>query len=191
MPNQFREATPYEKDRIIQGLESISATIRQYIQGRQDQFFISLPKTNTEIQFPQVFFVPEQLIVLVNKTLCMEEIKEAGIYFGFIKRGDFRLSIEGAEFLKDLQIINENDIIYVNEKGTKAILYGNKIKREMIKTFPKDLAKNRLYFVFNRYKELIAIGLSLIGQKEIGDMENKEDIAVNLIDKGYYLREEQ
>ena len=191
MADQFREANQFEKKLIIQGLEGISITIKQYIQHRKEQLFILLPKMDGKFEFPQVFFVPTQLIKFVNNFQGQAEIKEMGIYFGFIKRGNFRLSIEGAEFLKDSELINEDEIIYVNKKGAKAILYGNKIKKEMVKTFPKELAKDKPYFVFNRLRELIALGLSLIEQEQIEKLDDKEDIAVNLIDKGYYLREDQ
>lgn len=191
MADQFREANQFEKKLIIQGMERISIHIKQYIQDRQDQLFILLPQTDGKFEFPQVFFVPRQLIKFVNNFQGQAEIREMGIYFGFIKRSQFRLSIEGAEFLRDLELISEDEIIIINEQGAKAILYGNEIKKEMVRSFPRDLAKEKVYFVLNPLKELISLGLSLIDQKQIGELDNKEDVAINLIDKGYYLREDQ
>lgn len=191
MSDKIREVNQFEKKMLLQGMETISKSLKNYIQEKQDQLLILLPKRDSSLQYPQIFYVSKKLANEMKKLQGKTKIKEVGIYMGFIKRGEFHLSIEGAEFFNKKQLLTEYDKLYVKEQGAKAILYGNNITKEMVESFPKQLAKNQIYFIFNPFKELIAVGLSLLDQKKVGKVKDKEEIVINLIDKGYYLREKQ
>ncbi|TFF95616.1 MAG: hypothetical protein EU547_07335 [Promethearchaeota archaeon] len=190
MSDQFREGNEFEKKLILKTLESISNDIISYIKENLDQLFLKIPQSNSIFKYPIIFFIPNQLIETIHNLQNKTKIKEAGIYLGFIKRGKFYLSIEAAEYFIAKNLISENDKIYVNEKGTKAILYGNNLKREIITKSPKKLYNNKIYFIMNEFNELLAIGLSK-GKKNLNNLKAKQEIVINLIDKGYYLRKKQ
>jgi len=191
MANKFREGSEFEKKLILQGLETISAKLKSYIHAHQNQLFLLVPKREKNAMYPKVFFIPKNLIDIIYQIQKKAKIREAGTYLGFIKRGKFHLSMEGAELFISLQLLEERDEIVLNERGTKAILYGNNIKKNMIKRFPDKFEKNKVYFILNPLKELIAIGLSLKGQANVDRLDDNREIALNLIDIGYYLRQNQ
>ena len=118
-------------------------------------------------------------------------IISAGIYFGFIKKNKFRLSLEGAEFLLNLHFFSERHLATVNNDGEKAILYGNQILRKMIVKISNKVKKNDFILVFNQSNELICIARSQVNFEDIRNLKNNDIIAFNLIDKGYYLRKKQ
>jgi ribosome biogenesis protein Nip4 len=191
MANEFRESSEFEKKLILQALETISAKLKSYIRARQHQLFLLIPKGEKNIIYPQVFFIPESIIKIIHQIQEIANIREAGVYLGFIKRGKFHLSIEGAELFTSLQLIKEKEMFVLNQEGTKAILYGNNIKKKMVKSFPDKLEKDMIYFTLSPSKELIALGLSLKGKAEVETLGDKKEIVLNLIDKGYYLRQDQ
>ncbi len=191
MADNFRALNEYEKNLILSELSIISDSLRSHIEQRKSQLFVLIPRLDKQEKYPQIFMIQTPFHEKVLNFQIKENIEEIGIYFGFIKRGNFFLSIEAAQYFEDLHLIPEGIKIYLNEKGSKAILYGNNIEKGMVEEFPSNLRKNKIYFIFNPFKELIAVGLSLIEQIEIEDLQINGNVAINLIDKGYYLREEQ
>ena len=101
------------------------------------------------------------------------------------------LSLEGAEFLLNLNFFSERYQLIVNNDGEKAILYGNKILKKMIIKISNKLKKNDFLLVFNQSNELICIARSQVDFEDIQNIKTNEIIAFNLIDKGYYLRKKQ
>ncbi|MFX1277737.1 MAG: PUA domain-containing protein [Promethearchaeota archaeon] len=81
--------------------------------------------------------------------------------------------------------------MYVNDKGEKAILYGNIILKKMITNIHVNLKKKDFLLVFNQLNELIAIAQSQVDFEDIQNLEPNKSIAINLVDKGYYLRKKQ
>ena len=120
-----------------------------------------------------------------------ENIIAAGIYFGFIKKGIFHLSLEGVEFLRNHQILPNSNKITINEKGEKSILYGNDILKSAITIMPPELKKNNLLAVFNQKNEIIALARATIDSSSFQNLKSNQKIAQNLVDKGYYLRKKQ
>jgi len=118
-------------------------------------------------------------------------IYSIGLHFGFIKKGLFFLSLEGAEFLYRNKYIFEKNQIIVNVQGEKSILYGNNILKKMVSNFSTKLKINDLLIVLNELKEIIAIGITKVDGNNFYNLESDKLVALNLIDKGYYLRKNQ
>ncbi len=135
--------------------------------------------------------MPKNLAKVINNLELKAYIISAGINFGFIKRNRFLLSLEGAEFLLNLNLFTRSHQLYINELGEKSILYGNKVLKNMIALVNHNLKKNDFLLVFNQKKELIALAKSQVDYNRIKILDSDEFIAINLIDKGYYLRIKQ
>ncbi|MFW9947730.1 MAG: hypothetical protein ACFFDX_12975, partial [Candidatus Odinarchaeota archaeon] len=76
-------------------------------------------------------------------------------------------------------------------QGEKSILYGNNILKKMLSNFSMELKMNDLVIVLNHLKEIIAIGIIKVDGNDFYNLESDDIIALNLIDKGYYLRKNQ
>jgi ribosome biogenesis protein Nip4 len=50
---------------------------------------------------------------------------------------------------------------------------------------------NSFLIIFNKEEEIIAIGRATIGSSQIQNLKPEDLIAINLSDKGIYLREKQ
>ena len=186
----FRLINETEKKIIINSLSKITAKISPILDKTEYELFILFNNLSLKNQYPLIFLVSDNLIRIYNK-IPNNDISSAGIYFGFLKRSQFFLSLEGAEFLNNLNCFSEKQQIQVNDDGEKAILYGNKILKKMITNIPSNLEKKQFVIVFNRLNELIAIARAQIGYKSSQNLNSSDLIALNLNDKGYYLRREQ
>ncbi|MFX1503091.1 MAG: methyltransferase domain-containing protein, partial [Promethearchaeota archaeon] len=118
-------------------------------------------------------------------------ISSGGLYFGFIKKGNFLLSLEGAEFLLKNRFITNYRILSLNNEGERAILYGNDIVKENVIKYPQDLNKDDFLIIVNPQNEVIAIARALANKQELINLSHRAKVALSLIDKGYYLRKKQ
>ena len=118
-------------------------------------------------------------------------MSSAGLYFGYIKQGKFYLSLESTEFFKNLSCFLIEQFLFLTDKGEKSILYGNNIEKEMIIRISPKLNKSDFLLVFNQNDELIAISISTVYYNIYKKLNPNDLVALNLIDKGYYLREKQ
>lgn len=152
--------------------------------------YVSFNLHEFENIYPKIFILNEKLSSFMNHLIEKDKIIASGIYFGFIKKSKFYLSLEGAEFLYQNRIFDESSKMQVNEKGEKSILYGNRIRKSMLKDNIGYTNKKGLVLVFNDKYEIIALA-KLLGKDPSG-IKDKEDeiVAFNLIDKGYYIRME-
>lgn len=187
----FRAINETEKKIVHNSISKISQKILLFLKKTENQLFISLDASNSKIKYPFMYLVPKNLTKFIYKINPGINIHSAGLYFGFIKKNIFFLSLEGAEYLFEKGYLTEGSRIFATEKGEKSILYGNKILKKMISKIPSTLRKNEFLFIFNRKKELIAIARSQVDYLTCQDLKPKEVIAQNLIDKGYYLRKKQ
>jgi ribosome biogenesis protein Nip4 len=135
-----------------------------------------------------IYLVPNKLSELVNRSKSI--VYSSGLYFGFIKKGEFFISLEGANFLHELDCFSDKQIIRVNKEGEKSVLYGNKISKKMISRTPLYLKKNTFIVILNAFNELIAIGQSQVDSEVIQRLDKNGIIALNFVDKGYYLRKQ-
>ena len=187
----FRVVNKIEKRIIIDSLSTIAPKILRILEKKKFNYFISFYESGVKVKFPLIFLLQNHFLKIIDKLEPKANIISAGVYFGFIKKNNFLLSVEGAEFLQNLNSFPERNLVIVNNNGEKAILYGNKIIKKMIVQLSNEVKKNDFLLIFNEKNELISIALSQVGFKEYQNLNHNEIIALNLIDKGYYLRRKQ
>jgi len=188
---KFRVINEIEQKMINDSLLKISPQILSDLDETGFRFYISLSRLNSKDNFPSVYFVPNNLSTNLDNFKQVTIINSAGLYFGFIKKNQFFLSLEGAEFLYKLNIIPQKLKLFVNDKGEKAILYGNKIQKKFASKIPTTLKKNDLLFIFNKSNELISIARSQVDSSQYQNLSPNDIFALNLVDRGYYLRKKQ
>jgi len=194
----FRKINEIEKQIIITSFSNISTELPQIIENLKIDLYISTESLYIKNKFPNIFLILKDQVELLKtldvellKTLDNDKIISAGLYFGFIKKGNFYLSLEGAEFLYKNNVLSDLKKINVNDKGEKSILYGNNILKNIINTIPDSLKQNDILLIFNKNDEIIALARSKYDHQKIQQLKPKEIIAINLNDKGYYLRKNQ
>jgi len=187
-PQNFRTLKNSEFESIKAALVQISPKIGSYFQERRSLLYLSIFGNEDE---NLIYLITEEVNKVLKRFQQIVDIISAGIYLGFIARGKFFLSLEGAELLLKEKLIPEQRFIKVNKEGEKAILYGNSIEKKMILNLSSEVKKNSLILIFNHLNELIALG-NVVVELENFDLLNERDILIkNLVDKGYYLRRKQ
>ena len=189
--NTFRLINKIEKSIINNSLLKFSSEVLSYFKKKDYRFYIFINDEQTKNKFPLIYLVPYEISNFLEEKLKNENINTAGIYFGFIKKGIFHLSLEGAEFFLNKNIIPNQFILIVTNKGEKAILYGNPIIKKMVFNIPSDLQKKAILLVLNESRKLIALARSEINYSNYNLLNQEDLVAKNLIDKGYYLRKKQ
>ena len=189
--NIFRSINKIEKSIIDDSLLKISSEVGSFLIKMGYKFYVSVSDEQTENTFPLIYLVAEDKSKILEERLKFENIHSAGIYFGFIKKGIFYLSLEGVEFMYNHQILPDKNKITISEEGEKSILYGNDILKSVITMIPPELKKNNLLAVFNHKNEIIAIARTMIDSNSFQNLKSNQKVAQNLVDKGYYLRKNQ
>lgn len=172
---------------ISQSVSEISDNILSNISKEKMMFVID---TNEGNRNPNIFLISKYLTETLKIISKKDQIYSGGLYFGFFKGGKLLISLEGAEFLYKKGIFLKESILIVNDDAEKAILYGNKISKKMLLEFPK-ISRKQLYIVLNSRNEVIALAKLLIDLTNLEKLKPTDIIAINLVDKGYYLRKEQ
>ncbi|MFX1268558.1 MAG: hypothetical protein ACFFAK_11420 [Promethearchaeota archaeon] len=187
----FRPINNYEKDIITNSLSQISLRFISLLDEELYNLYIQLKSPIIKGSQLSIYLIQPKQNNLKQFIQLTSHISSIGLYFGFIKKGFFFLSLEGAEFLYRNKYILEKNQIIVNIQGEKSILYGNNILKKMLSNFSIELKMNDLVIVLNHLKEIIAIGIIKVGGNDFYNLESNDIIALNLIDKGYYLRKNQ
>ena len=188
---KFRIINNTEKKVIRDSLLKITIQLETISNSLNIELLISFNNLITEPKFPSIFLAPRSLVNTIRGFDSEIAITSMGVYFGFIKKNRFLLSLEGAEFLNKVKPFSEKHHLYVNLEGEKAILYGNHIRKKFLYKNPIKLERNNFLLVFNILNELISIAYSQVSYLTIDKLRPNDLIAKNLIDKGYYLRKEQ
>ena len=153
--------------------------------------YISLKKGNSKSIYPSIYLISNYLQEQINLNELNDKIYSLSLYFGFIKRSGFYISLEGTEFLYKRGIFSDNKFVYVTKKGEKSILYGNDILKDMVIKTPSNLQKGDFLIIFNEMNEILGIAQSKVERESLKQFKPKNVIAINLSDKGYYLRKKQ
>lgn len=188
---KFRIINKIERNIITNSISKISHKTLLALENTKFSLFISFNPISIEDNFPSIYLIPNDLAKTVVNIEQETEVCSAGVYFGFIKIDQFYLSLEGAEFLYHLNVFPKNTRLISNDEGEKAILYGNRILKKYISYFPQTLKKNELLLILNQSKELICLALCQINYSKTQKLNPNELIALNLVDKGDYLRKKQ
>ncbi len=189
--NNFRLINKIEKSIINNSLQKFSTKILLYIRQENYRFYIFFNEQKDAIKFPLIFLVSHEKSIFLEEELKNENVIAASVYLGFIKKGEFHLSLEGAEFFLKRSLIQDRNILKVSNKGEKAILYGNSVVKGMVTDISSDLQKNTLMLVLNESRELLALALSEIDFSKYKILSQGDLVAKNLTDKGIYLRRKQ
>jgi len=190
---RFRRLNETEKGIIFTSVKNISVKLYQFLRENYNNLYILISKPKENFQYPKVYFVPNKLIATIRKIIEHCIVKSGGLYLGFIKKGQLRISIEAIEYYlsNHPQVFSDLQKINLTAEGEKSFLYGNNIQRDMILNISPTLLKQRFLIVLNSLNELIGIAL-LKGNLPSLEKLNPDDIvAINLQDKGYYLRKAQ
>lgn len=194
MPNFeeiFRKLNKNEKKIVKDSLHNISDKIWEYILKEKYEIYIQISESKKNKTSLELFLVPQQLEPEINKIKNLTTIKFTGIPLGFIKNKRLFLSLETAELLFNLHKIDPRIILILNENGEKSVLYGNPIKKSMILEISSEIRVNTILFLINKNQEFLGLGLSKINYEDYRQFENEDEIALNLVDKGSYLRKDQ
>lgn len=187
----FRQITSFERKIVLRALSTISSKILKNLDNLQYYLFISFNERKSKNLYPKIFLVKDNQKNFLNLINDKNIIKSVGQYFGFIKKDFFFLSLDGAEFLYNNKIFSEFKRLFLNKKGEKSFLYGNNISKEMVDHIPQKLNNRDFLLVFNEVNEIIGISQSQCNHQIIPTLNSKEIIAINLSDKGLYLRKAQ
>ncbi len=190
-PQNFRKINNIERDIIFTSISDISSKILPIIENLEKSLYISLEKIIKKKYYPKIYLISNDLFKAIESVNEGYNIISGGLYFGFIKKGKFYLSLECAEFLYKNDIFSEFKKLYINKDGEKSILYGNNILKNMIINSSSNLHKNDFLLIFNDLNEIIALGRSLFDNESIQNRKPKDIVVINLADKGRYLRSPQ
>ncbi|MFX1495993.1 MAG: hypothetical protein ACFFBH_00565 [Promethearchaeota archaeon] len=185
---KVRRVNNFEKKIITNTFNQISPKFNELLEEDKFSMYITLNK-EPEKQQISIYLIHRKLNYL-EQLINFADIHSFGLYFGFIKKGKFFLSLEGADFLYKGNFISKKDELIVNKEGEKAILYGNNVLKKMILHFPLEAKSESLIMILNELEELIGIGFTKIKGDDFNKYFPEDLITVNLIDKGYYLRRE-
>ncbi|MFX1377959.1 MAG: hypothetical protein ACFFA4_02600 [Promethearchaeota archaeon] len=187
----FRYLNQIEKKIIKNSLSTISSNVISNFREIEDNLYILIKKQTSIKNFPQIYLLSEELKNLLKNLNIYDNITLVGLYFGLIKRGEFFLSLEGAEFLYKSDLISDVIHLHVNKRGEKSILYGNNILKNMILKETYDYKEKDILLVFNEEGEIIGISIATINSSQVQNLKPEDLVAINLSDKGKYLREKQ
>jgi ribosome biogenesis protein Nip4 len=191
-PKKFRQVNKKEYAIITNSVFKISTKILSVLEKENYKIYINLVQEKiSKENYPSIFLIHNNLAKNLVNFQQNINVNSAGLYFGFIKKGEFYLSLEGADFLLKSDCFSKNQQIHVNKSGEKSILYGNKISKSMTVKVPKELQKNSFLLVFNLDNELIALAKSQVNYLTYQNLNHNDLVAINLVDKGYYLRKKQ
>ncbi|MFX0033029.1 MAG: hypothetical protein ACFE8E_04480 [Candidatus Hodarchaeota archaeon] len=184
---KIRQANNFEIDIIINSLSQISPKFKLSESQFDIYIFLNDKSKNRQLSV----YITRRKFIDLGKLMNFTNIHSLGLYFGFIRKGIFFLSLEGADYLYKSDYISKTNYLIVNEEGEKALLYGNHVIKKMITFFSMELTTNSVVVILNKSKELLALGIIKVEGNRINSSKPEEVIAINLVDKGYYLRKER
>jgi len=187
----FRHLNKFEKTMITNSFSKISLKLLPVFKEIEKFLYIFISNQTTQKNYPKIYLFSEKLENFLQNTKTQMDVYSGGLYFGFIKKSIFFLSLEGAEFLYKNEIFSEFQHLSLNKKGEKSFLYGNNISKKMIDKIPQKLKNKDFLLVLNGLNEIIGISQSQCDHQIIHTLNSEEIVAINLSDKGYYLRKKQ
>jgi ribosome biogenesis protein Nip4 len=179
-----------EKDIIQNSIKKLDPYLFSFLTNEYFIYICFNPVWKSK-NFPSIFLISQQQHTIMKSFENQDDIYSVGLYMGFIKQGNFFISLELLEFLLKKGVLPNAKSLYLNKKGEKSILYGNNILKTMIIDISGIFQTGESLLIFNELKEIIAIALSKIDSKDLENCDPEDIVAINLIDKGYYLRVKQ
>lgn len=187
----FRRINAVETKIITNSIRTISTELLSIFDKLKELFYILINKTATKRDYPSIYLITEEQQKMFNEIDFIDRIYAAGLYFGFIKMGVFYFSIEGVEYLRKIGIFTDFKELHLNEIGEKSFLYGNNILKSVVRKSPNNLEEKDFLVIVNKFDEIIGLGISRVNNETISNLKANEIIAINISDKGKYLRKRQ
>jgi len=187
----FRRINAVEIKIIANSINTISTKLLRIFENLKDLLYILINKNDSETDYPSIYLTTEKHQKILNNAKLFNKIYDAGLYFGFIKRGKFYFSIESVEYIYKNGIFTEFKLINLNENGERSFLYGNNILKKMVRKSPNTLEKEDFLLILNKFDEIIGLGISRVNNEILSNLKPNDVFAINIKDKGEYLRRSQ
>ena len=184
----FRKINKIEINIIANSVRKISTKLLPVLDTLNRFLYILINKSPSEKIFPKIYLITNEQQKVIKESNITNKIYSAGLYFGFIKKGDFYFSIEASEHLYKSGIFTDFKLLIIDNGGEKSILYGNNILKKMVIKHPINLKKKDFLIVLNEVHEIIGLGLSHVSSELILSLKPNDIFAINVSDKGQYLR---
>ena len=187
----FRRINPIESKIIFDSIKTVSTELVPILDSLKELLYILINKITTEKDYPSIYLITEEHQKIINNNYLLNQIYDAGLYFGFIKRGNFYFSIESVEYLYKSGIFTEFKLVHLNDNGEKSFLYGNSILKNMVSKSPNTLKKENFLLILNNFDEILGLGISRVNNEILSNLKPRDVFAINIKDKGQYLRRKQ
>lgn len=187
----FRPINKFEYTIINNSLRDSFPELLSFIESGENFIYIQERGLFLKENYPKIYVISERIKKVIEEFHIDNCINSSGLYFGFMKRGRFFISLEAIDYFFNKKIISVYQKVKLNEKGKKSFLYGNKITKNMIIQETSHFKAHNFLLVFDKNNELMGIAKSLIDYKDFQILKPKNIIALNLNNKGYFLRKEQ
>ncbi|MFX0006867.1 MAG: hypothetical protein ACFFA7_05975 [Promethearchaeota archaeon] len=188
---KIRSINQIETDIIKDSNSILSSNFVSLLEDLRKKLYVIFKGKKEYNTFPKIYLFSKELQELLNNLKLKDRISSGGLYFGFIKKGKFYISIEGAEFLFKNNLIATDLQLNVNWNGEKSILYGNNISKNMLLKEFYNFKLGDILIILNVEQEIIAISKAVVEGNQVQNLKPEDLIAINLSDKGIYLREKQ
>ncbi|NVM44953.1 MAG: hypothetical protein HWN79_08545 [Candidatus Lokiarchaeota archaeon] len=187
----FRQINSIETSIIATTFNNISPELSHTLENMKNLLYILINNSTTQKDYPSIYLITDQQQKLLNETIIINLIYSAGLYFGFLKKGIFYFSIEGVEYLCKNGIFTDFKQLHLTKGGEKAFLYGNNVLKKMVRKSPNNLKEKDFLLILNRIDEIVGLGISQVNNETILNIKPNDVFAINISDKGQYLRKKQ
>lgn len=187
----FRRINAIETKIIVNSINTISTELLPILDNLKELLYILINKSTTEKDYPSIYLITDKHQKVMDESDILNRIYVAGLYFGFIKRGEFYFSIESMEYLYKNGIFTDFKLLHLNETGEKSFLYRNSILQRMVRKSPNNLEEKDFLLILNKFDEIVGLGISRVNNETISNLKPSDVFAINISDKGQYLRKNQ
>ncbi len=140
--------------------------------------------------FTEVYLVTDQLLQAVKALWrANRNPYSAGLYVGRLRKSKPHIipsvMLANAVFSK---LETYKNSVAISEEGLKPFLYGKDVlKASVVRTYPK-IVPNNYVFVLGLDGQVYGLGISRVGEEEMGKLRDDEVVVRNVFDVGWYLR---
>ena len=187
----FRKINITETSMITTTFNAVSLDLSPILEDIKNLLYILINNSTTQKDYPSIYLITDEQQKLINENNIINRIYAAGLYLGFLKKGIFYFSIEGVEYLYKNGIFTDFKQLHLTKGGEKAFLYGNNILKKMVRKSPTNLKEKDFLLVLNENDEIVGLGISRVNNETISKLKPNDVYAINISDKGLYLRRKQ
>jgi ribosome biogenesis protein Nip4 len=187
----FRKINTTETSMITTTFNAVSLELSPILEDIKNLLYILINNSTTQKDYPSIYLITDEQQKLFNENNIINRIYAAGLYFGFLKKGIFYFSIEGVEYLYKNGIFTDFKQLHLTKGGEKAFLYGNNILKKMVRKSPTNLKEKDFLLILNEINEFVGLGISRVNNETISKVKPNDVYAINISDKGLYLRRKQ